>query len=109
MLNVRAWASAYNVSLETVRRIARGDTYRDGLQPAAPLAQVIPPQAAPPTLEPDEGEIAASFARFVAASEAEAARPVAQDMLDELLERGRNQPGLPGGRRTEGGLPDEEP
>lgn len=106
MLNVRAWAQAYNVSLETVRRIARGDTYRAGNEPAAPLAQVIPPQA-PPQAEPDEGEVKASFARFLAASEVAAARPPADDLLDELLERGKSQPGLPGGRPTQGGLPDE--
>jgi hypothetical protein len=108
LLNVRAWAQAYNVSLETVRRIARGDTYRDGAQPAAALAQVIPPQA-PLEGEPDSDALAASFARLAAAQAAEAGPPPAQDLLDELMARGRVQPGLPGVPATRpGALPDED-
>lgn len=108
MLNVRAWAQAYNVSLETVRRIARGDTYRDGLVPQSPDSQVIPPQA-PPQDEPDREALAASFARLAAAQAATAAPPAAQDLLDELLAKGRHQPGLPGVSARDSALPEEEP
>lgn len=103
-LNVRAWAETYRVSLETIRRIARGDTYRDlpeaGGRPTSPPAlaptsgPVLPPLRAAD--EPDPEAIAASFARLAAA---QAARPPdAQALLDEL--QGRGQPGLPGGRPT---------
>lgn len=98
MLNVRAWAQAYNVSLETVRRIARGDTYRSGNEPQLPHAQVIPPREPPQSGEPDAQALAASFARLAAANAAAAGPPVVQDLLDELMAKGRSQqPGLPGG------------
>jgi hypothetical protein len=100
MLNVRAWAQAYNVSLETVRRIARGDTYRGGNEPLASSAQVIPPATPPQGGEPDEGALAASFARLLATQAAETAVPPAQDLLDEMLARGRDQPGLSGVHAT---------
>ena len=99
MLNVRAWAQAYNVSLETVRRIARGDTYRSGNEPQLPHAQVIPPRE-PPREEPDAGALAASFARLQAAALAAEGPPAAQGLLDELMARGRAEPGLPGGSAT---------
>ena len=111
MLNVRAWAQAYNVSLETVRRIARGDTYRGSdLAPLASSAQVIPP-AQPPALggEPDLGDLEASFARLRAAHAEAQEPPPAQDLLDEMMARGREQPSLPGGAATRprGDPPDE--
>ena len=105
-LNVRAWAQAYNVSLETVRRIARGDTYRDELEargsalgpaampqgvlpPGSGLGPVIPPAAATPAdAEPDPEALAASFARLQAAT-AEVP-PRAEALLDEMLQRGRS-------------------
>ena len=109
-LDVRAWAETYRVSLETIRRIARGDTYRE-LLPAGP---VIPPSqpthgpvvAPPPQAadEPDAAALAASFARLAAA---QAARPPdAQALLDEL--QGRAQPGLPGGRPLTSTAPNKE-
>ena len=98
-LDVRAWAETYRVSLETIRRIARGDTYRELL----PAGAVIPPSQpahgpviAPPREvadEPDAAALAASFARLAAA---QAARPPdAQALLDEL--QGRTRPASAGG------------
>ena len=109
-LDVRAWATAYRVSLETIRRIARGDTYRELL----PAGAVIPPSqpargpVTPPPREaadePDAAALAASFARLAAA---QAARPPdAQALLDEL--QGRAQPGLPGGRPLTPTVPNKE-
>lgn len=110
MLNVRAWAQAYGVSLETVRRIARGDTYRPShAEPARADPQVLLP-AAMPQAEPDEAALSASFSRL-AALQAEAERvPPAQDLLDELMARGKVQPGLPGVSPTQatGASPDKE-
>ncbi len=102
MLNVRAWAQAYGVSLETVRRIARGDTYRpSNAEPARGDPQVLLPAAIPQGGEPDEVALSASFSRL-AALQAEAERvPPAQDLLDELMARGKAQPGLPGVTPTE--------
>ena len=94
-LDVRAWATAYGVSLETVRRIARGDTYRPVAsgpvlpppQPAGLAGLVIPPTSTPLEAEPDPDEIAASFARLAATQAAQP--PSAEALLDELLARGR--------------------
>lgn len=103
-LNVRAWAQAYNVSLETVRRIARGDTYRDEpeargsafgpaampqevLPPGSGLGPVLPPPSAPVDGEPDPEALAASFARLQAATAD--VPPRAEALLDEMLQRGR--------------------
>lgn len=110
MLNVRAWATAYNVSLETVRRIARGDTYREGLtEPAALPAQVILPQTLPAWVEPDPEEVEASFARFITAQEATKQPPSADALLDELQARGRAQPGKPGVSATKLDVPKLDP
>ena len=98
-LDVRAWAETYRVSLETIRRIARGDTYRE-LLPAGP---VIPPALAasgsvipPPPQggdEPDADALAASFARL---ARAQAERPPDTNaLLDEL--QGRAKPAEAGG------------
>ncbi len=108
MLDVRAWAQTYNVSLETVRRVARGDTYRSGLAPQTSNPQVIPP-ASPPQGEPDEAALSASFSRL-AALQAEAERvPPAQDLLDELMARGKAQPGKPDVSPTQTAPLTEEP
>lgn len=103
-LNVRAWAQAYNVSLETVRRIARGDTYRDEpeargsalggaapspsvLPPGSGLGPVLPPASVAGDAEPDAEALAASFARLQAATAD--VPPRAEALLDEMLQRGR--------------------
>lgn len=103
-LNVRAWAQAYNVSLETVRRIARGDTYRDEpeargsalgtatmpqevLPPGSGLGPVLPPASVATDAEPDPEALAASFARLQAATAD--VPPRAEALLDEMLQRGR--------------------
>ncbi len=98
-LSVRAWAQAYNVSLETIRRIARGDTYRDEpgaggpalasavLPPGSGLGAVLPPPATLVDGEPDPEALAASFARLQAATAD--VPPRAEALLDEMLQRGR--------------------
>lgn len=93
-LSVRAWAQAYNVSLETIRRIARGDTYRDEspgvatvLPPGSGLGAVLPPPATLADGEPDPEALAASFARLQAATAD--VPPRAEALLDEMLQRGR--------------------
>jgi hypothetical protein len=111
-LDIRVWADVKKCSIETVRRIARGDTYRHiggqathgsfgGLRGEAPAgraepaeAAFIPHEVAPladlPGLadEPDHDEAAASLARLQAAlaepsaDEVQASR--AASLLDEL-------------------------
>lgn len=59
-LNVREWAEVLDVSLETVRRIGRRDTYRK-------LGREVLVRALPPILEPEgppDAEIEASLARL---------------------------------------------
>ena len=117
-LDCRAWADVKLCSVETVRRVARGDTYRHaagvkahpsygGLQsPAArpPAARALAPSFNPPPVppltdlaladEPDEEEAAASLARL----QANLAMPVPGDaqasaavsLLDELQGKGES-------------------
>lgn len=109
-LNVRAWAETYRVSLETIRRIARGDTYRE-LLPSGPVIPPSQPMHGPVTPpppqggdEPDAAALAASFARLAAA---QAARPPdAQALLDEL--QGRARPAEAGGRPLTPTVPNKE-
>mgnify|MGYP000399726134 CR=1 FL=1 len=113
ILDARKWADARKCSPETIRRIARGETYRHvggqtvhhawgGLTaaPAAPAFQApqgLPPLEAILADEPDDKEAAASLARLQAAlaapsaEQAQAAR--AASLLDEL--RAGAQGGLP--------------
>ena len=103
ILDVRAWATARRVSMETVRRVARGDTYRnpEDAVPAGSLAAPLPSEAgiAPrqfaqplpvsrPSLEPSPEELAASLRRL---GEAVAPpKPVeAAGLIDEMIEKGR--------------------
>lgn len=114
ILDVRAWANARGVSLETIRRIARGDTYRnpeataqptggfapplsDQRGPAPTLAEPLPggPRqlaqplpASRPTLEPSPEELAASLRRLADASGPPQPREV-NHILDELEAKGR--------------------
>lgn len=110
-LDVRVWADTKRCSIETVRRIARGDTYRHmggqtahpsfgGLRTTQPV--FVPPARLPglanilPDAEdPNEDEAAASFARL----QASLAMPVPGDpqasqattLLDELQALGESQ------------------
>lgn len=115
-LDVRAWADVKLCSLETVRRVARGDTYRhaQGVKAhpsyggqqghanparAALAAGFNPPPVSPlsaipglPGDEPGEEEAGASFARLQAAlampvpGDAQASQ--AASLLDELQGKG---------------------
>lgn len=74
-LSVRAWADAKGVSLETVRRIARRDTYRD-VPDEEPLADGDTPSAA---------DIAASLAKLQQAVNAAPPQPrEINDLLDSI-------------------------
>ena len=110
ILNVRAWADARGVSLETIRRIARGDTYRNPntATPARGFAEPLPGgprrladplpggirqlaeplQDTRPSLEPSSDEIAASLRRLADASGPPQPREV-NHILDELEAKGR--------------------
>lgn len=110
ILNVRAWADARGVSLETIRRIARGDTYRDpsSAQPQHGFAQPLPggprrlaeplpggprlpAQPLPdsrPSLEPTSEELAASLKRLADASGPPQPREVNQ-LINELTAKAR--------------------
>lgn len=111
VLDTRAWATAYGISLETVRRAARGDTYNTPAKaapfppkrPAATIippsvhapAPVIPPAERPPAgrPEPTAEELAASMARLAELQARERARPDAGRLLDELTgDRGPVEP-----------------
>ena len=83
-IDVRAWAAARSVSLETIRRIGRRDTYRDiGDRPPkeAPLARPADPPSGP-----SQGEIEASLEGLLPAP---ASPPSQTDaLLDTLRKRG---------------------
>jgi len=96
-LDVRAWANARDVSLETVRRIARGDTYRHikhGPPPAQQDADTPMPRPKPagPALaaEPDDEEVAASLERLAQATKAIPQPREVDQMLDDLIQKGRD-------------------
>ena len=126
ILDARKWADARKCSPETIRRIARGETYRHvggqtahhawgGLTaaPAAPGAQPptfqaptgLPPLEAILADEPGADEAAASLARLQAALAAPNAEQVqaarAASLLDEL------QAGAQGSRSSSVGGSDE--
>lgn len=115
-LDVRVWADTKRCSIETVRRVARGDTYRHmsgqtahpsfgGLQAGASLPSARPVEFTPPGPllpidsilpgEDEDAEAAASFARL----QASLAMPVPGDpqasqattLLDELQALGESQ------------------
>ena len=121
-LDVRAWADARQCSLETVRRIARGDTYRhaggqqqhpswhgpQSGQAAHPALDpsFVPPAALPAlsTLVPDfdEADALASLARLQAAMQTPDSEELrtrkAHSLLDELQSQARAQaPQAPNG------------
>lgn len=91
-LDVRMWADSKRCGLETVRRIARGDTYRHAGGPAVHHRfggmQAAPTQVPQPDGEVDEAELAASFARLQAAmlkpTPEDAQSALATSLLDEL-------------------------
>lgn len=74
-LDIRKWADAKGVSLETVRRIARRDTYRD-----------VPDFDEPKQLdEPDAEAIAASLRKLQQAVDSTPPQPrEVGDLLDQL-------------------------
>lgn len=79
-LSVREWADVKGCGLETIRRIARRDTYRE-------VADI--PEA-PQSSEPSEFDLAASLARLSAAAVAlPPQRAEVNDLLDELRTKGR--------------------
>lgn len=129
ILDARRWADARQCSPETIRRIARGETYRHvggqkqhhawggeatspalpGCTPTKPLptftqaSQPAPLTAALPD-EPDDAELAASFARLQAALEAPTAeemqRARANALVDELRSSAEG-PTAKGGRHPD--------
>ena len=92
-LDVRAWADSRRCGLETIRRIARRDTYRevpDELGQPANAGGTPAPLA--PTNEPSEADLAASLARLTQAAQAmPPQRAEVNALLDELA-RGKEAP-----------------
>jgi len=91
--DTRGWADALGCSLETVRRIGRGDTYRH--VSGADAGHVPAGQARLASTEPDEpteADIAASLARFRAAlSNAPQTAGGVNSLLDEMQKKGEEQ------------------
>lgn len=138
-LNVRAWADARGCSIETVRRVARGDTYRQvggqtahhawgGLTGAvsqglavgqqgsrAPTVPLGPTQPIPVgeilADEPTDEDAAASFARLQAALAAPTADEARRDLANALVDelRGKAEPPTAKDGRTRTNPPDESP
>ena len=87
-IDTRAWAEALDVSMETIRRIGRRDTYRKlakGAEGMRARPQVVNPMSGEPT-GPD---VAASLAKFMAIQEAEQKQP---RQVDEMLREMRKGP-----------------
>jgi hypothetical protein len=93
-LNVRAWAEQLDCGTETIRRIARRETYRSikSGQDAAPRerGQAYHPTSAPMVGEPTEEEIAASLARMQAVFTSTPTAAEADSLLNELTQKGRD-------------------
>ena len=88
-LDTRAWAAALDVSLETIRRIGRGDTYRHVGRVKMPAATSQSPRA-PSAPEPTEEEIAASLASLQRRlGTAPVTGPGVDSLVDELTRKGR--------------------
>jgi len=82
LLNVRAWADARKCGLETIRRIARRDTYRD-----------VSDEGDPPVSSdgPREADIAASLPKLTAAANnLPPQTSEVNSILDELTKRGQS-------------------
>jgi hypothetical protein len=100
-LSVRSWADAKGVTPETIRKIARGDTYRYVRTPEDRTERLARDQA--PTrldYEPAEGEVAQSAARFAELLKQHQERS-ADSMLEEIMKpasppkAGRPEPEMP--------------
>lgn len=82
LLNVRAWADARKCGLETIRRIARRDTYRDVSDEGEVLA---------PLDGPSDDDIAASLRKLTAAANnLPPQTSEVNSILDELTKRGQS-------------------
>lgn len=98
VLNPRAWADALRCSPETVRKIARRDTYRevgDEVNAATPLGRGEGPGGGT-AAEPTDAEIAESLRRVRAAVEAAAPTAKSVDEMVAEMQRARE-------RRAQGG------
>ncbi len=95
--DTRAWAEALDVSLETIRRIGRGDTYRtvgraEGARPGSPSPRASPPASA----EPSPEEISASLDRLAARlSGAPVTSEGVDSLIEELTTKGKENRGEP--------------
>lgn len=79
-LSTREWAISRSCGVETIRRIARRETYGH-------IPDVAEPQAA--GAEPSAGELAASLARLSQAAQALPPQPrEVASLLDELASKG---------------------
>ena len=79
-LDVRGWADSRRCGLETIRRIARRDTYRD-------ISDIE--EAPPRGPEPSPEELVASLARLTQAAQAlPPQRGEVLDLLDQLAKGG---------------------
>lgn len=94
-LDVRSWADSRKCGLETIRRIARRDTYRevpDELGASPPPGAVGPPALSRDPAEPSEDELATSLAKLSqAARELPPQRAEVNALLDQLA-AGREAP-----------------
>lgn len=92
-LNVRAWADSRRCGLETIRRIARRDTYREVPDELGPPPGAVGLPALPrDTAEPSEAELATSLARLTAAAQALPPQRAEVNALLDDLARGKEAP-----------------
>jgi hypothetical protein len=85
VLSPRAWALAKGVSVETVRRVARRETYADGTSRGLPTAD---PHSGPPsTPEPTAGEMAASLEKLNESLSRIPTKGKAERLIDEMMNR----------------------
>lgn len=75
----QAWAKARGVSVETVRRAARGDSYARLAEARTALVD-----------EPDREAISRSLKRLAETAPAPAGAPPADDLLADLLAKGKD-------------------
>ena len=89
-IDTRQWAEALDVSMETIRRIGRRDTYRK-LAKGATGMRARPQVLDPMVDEPREEDKFASIAKVVALVEKEQAGPkLVNALLDEMKGERRN-------------------
>lgn len=91
-LDVRAWADSRRCGLETIRRIARRDTYREVPDELGQPANAGGSPASAQSAEPSEADLAASLARLTQAAQALPPQRAEVNALLDQLAAGKEAP-----------------